>query len=1109
MSFFTHDTSISLLSDDAKDPSISLHSTLRTVSTGQFLVPVPKNPHFYGRHGELQLLERHLKVIGHTPSSDYPVVAIYGLGGVGYGIGSKDIATDILLTASTFRKTQLVTQYAYNHRKNNPHASIVWVTAKSEHEIDAQFRQIAKRLSSSDPLCTENVRDWMLSPDHKDWLLVFDDFDYADVRIRRFLPMEAAGSVLITTRDRRVLDSVANFSIEITTMNNTDAESLFLRIRGTRSDDSWRHPPSHPEYLALQQIVKELHCFPLAINQAVAFIRENSPMTFQEYLGFLKPRSRDRELLMRFKQANSSYAESVMTTWEISLRYLESTDSRASWILQLLGFLDHSLIPEDFLTGATKSTLWTFASTSYERQLPVRFLSDIAHLKDDLGFRVAIGTLTSLSLVERKLDSTLGRVLNLHPLVHEWIRVRLNTDPIQQATYTIAASLVLYQTLPMEIIFGLYDDPPTPSIALMIKYDVVLRHLDSLLLNFKDYCCYGSEIPLECFTLCEAFFCYRCNEHPAQPREVSKSLLRTLDRVVRLIASRLPQGVKSLALFIHNVNVWLQSERQSGNVFHTVSKIAKSIKSLSLTIEVDDSVAMFLMMLITTCTNAAETLDATSLPLRMVKPSVTILSQGNISKTIVGCEETKSILYNLHRLLWDHSIRTLLVQRIALFVKCRLLQLLTPAEYSSYNDLEIAQELSLEALDHLNLSQRGSALCLFAAYLWENDQYRDWPALKNIFSLILMEWKRRLGETKLGTPGKHDREVLETWYQSRHIHMDSGELHGTDSTDKSSSSGEVLTSPLDYIWSITLAVAEAVSSPEETWKVEAGADQDPRVLNRLERGYAVDLVLGMESVYQEIVASAPLNNHKIRRHFQEWDVKLTLIRVYRNLNDWLGLRNTIWNTLKCGVLLGWERSSSHMVGGDLNFNLESRMAALISTPSELDIASNHQHKSLLGPGHAAGEQSGRLYTSGTLLEDWISRYPDAFSYVDLDGVEEVIAAFILLYENKAPVRSTGFAVDAECQQKAVEIEEIRATLTNIESMPTGAARSIERMMLIHRLAKEYFTSSRASSRDGVDTHSMSFGSNASFTEEALKPSSSTGPEDDYSDNDMVFEMDFD
>jgi len=44
-------------------------------------------------------------------------------------------------------------------------------------------------------------------------------------------------------------------------------------------------------------------------------------MSFQESI-FASREVMNRELLMRFEEVNPKYPESVMTTWEISLRYL-------------------------------------------------------------------------------------------------------------------------------------------------------------------------------------------------------------------------------------------------------------------------------------------------------------------------------------------------------------------------------------------------------------------------------------------------------------------------------------------------------------------------------------------------------------------------------------------------------------------------------------------------------------------------------------------------------------------------------------------------------------------------------------------------------------------
>ncbi len=68
-------------------------------------------------------------------------------------------------------------------------------------------------------------------------------------------------------------------------------------------------------------------------------------MSFQESI-FASREVMNRELLMRFEEVNPKYPESVMTTWEISLRYLERTQARASRNLRLLDFLDHSRLSE-------------------------------------------------------------------------------------------------------------------------------------------------------------------------------------------------------------------------------------------------------------------------------------------------------------------------------------------------------------------------------------------------------------------------------------------------------------------------------------------------------------------------------------------------------------------------------------------------------------------------------------------------------------------------------------------------------------------------------------------------------------------------------------------
>ena len=74
------------------------------------------------------------------------------------------------------------------------------------------------------------LRSWMLTPGNEDWLLVLDNFDDLRVKIDKLLPTGTSGSVLITTRDRNVIGSIATSGFPLTAMDPLDAERLFLRI---------------------------------------------------------------------------------------------------------------------------------------------------------------------------------------------------------------------------------------------------------------------------------------------------------------------------------------------------------------------------------------------------------------------------------------------------------------------------------------------------------------------------------------------------------------------------------------------------------------------------------------------------------------------------------------------------------------------------------------------------------------------------------------------------------------------------------------------------------------------------------------------------------------
>ena len=115
---------------------------------------------------------------------------------------------------------------------------------------------------------------------------------------------------------------------------------------------------------------------------------------------------------------------------------------------------------------------------------------------------------------------------------------------------------------------------------------------------------------------------------------------------------------------------------------------------------------------------------------------------------------------------------------------------------------------------------------------------------------------------------------------------------------------------------------------------------------------------------------------------------------------------------------------------------------------ELGIVVNRQHSRLIEHISTAGRQPEILFTSGLHLGDLDLGFPDVLRYADFSEVDEVIAAFITLYENRVSPGSSNPATDDETQQKALEVERLRATLAAIKSMPNRGDRTVRRLILI-------------------------------------------------------------
>src|ERR1019366_8796026 len=140
-------------------------------------VPHARNPNFTGREQLLQELRASL-----TSGRTAAIVPIAGLGGAG--------------------KTQLALEYAYRHTADYDIGW--WVRAEDTATLTADYARLANHLGLPEKVLADQqaaavaVRSWL--GHNPGWLLILDNAHSA-ADCRDYLPMGAAGHVLITSRD--------------------------------------------------------------------------------------------------------------------------------------------------------------------------------------------------------------------------------------------------------------------------------------------------------------------------------------------------------------------------------------------------------------------------------------------------------------------------------------------------------------------------------------------------------------------------------------------------------------------------------------------------------------------------------------------------------------------------------------------------------------------------------------------------------------------------------------------------------------------------------------------------------------------------------------------
>ena len=365
-----------------------------------FNVQGAANPMFTGRDAELALLHERVKSGGATA-----ITAVQGMGGIG--------------------KTSLAREYAHRFGTAARFGGVWWIEAETQSSILASYDQLAEHLATTAPTPPPRdgdqaktagaVRDWLgQQPDTMPWLIIFDNAT-DDETVAPWLPKGSA-KVIITTRYAG-FETIA----EPLSLNFWDKETTarFLQIRTDRG--------SNAEALSL---AKRLDGLPLAAEQARAYLRKNSTLSFAAY---------EARLIQMLDQAPralpGAYDKSLYATFRTALEAVSERPNGAAAlaILNICAFLSPDGVELDMLKACA-------SQTEVLPEPPKQALADEVRCAE------AVKALSAYSLVRIGDAPGWGQTLVLHRLLGDIARDLLSDE--QHIKWSEAAVLMIHGLMP-------------------------------------------------------------------------------------------------------------------------------------------------------------------------------------------------------------------------------------------------------------------------------------------------------------------------------------------------------------------------------------------------------------------------------------------------------------------------------------------------------------------------------------------------------------------------------------------------------------------------------------------------------------------------------------
>jgi tetratricopeptide (TPR) repeat protein len=357
----------------------SVHKPVKPPQFPLFTLPHRRNPFFTDRDDTLAELHRHFtsQQTPHTRTQ-----ALYGLGGIG--------------------KTLLAIEYAYRYQ--HEYQAVLWLHATPRTLFSSDILSLAHQLGipAQDEVDERQriaaIQRWLQR--HERWLLVLDNLEDYHL-LKQLVPLESNGHVLLITHFQTA-EPFAN-TVPVTPLTGEEGALLLLRRSGIIPGRSSHDVASEEDYLHAMTLAQEVEGYPLALDQAGAYIEE----TQQSLASYLRRyREQQARFLGKRGRLATDHPDPVTTTLSLTFARIAQLDPHALELLRFFAFLSPEALPHEMLRDGAS------------------VLSDPLHTLavNPLAFEAALSTLLRFSLVQRRTDST---SLNMHRIIQIILRKQL------------------------------------------------------------------------------------------------------------------------------------------------------------------------------------------------------------------------------------------------------------------------------------------------------------------------------------------------------------------------------------------------------------------------------------------------------------------------------------------------------------------------------------------------------------------------------------------------------------------------------------------------------------------------------------------------------------